>query len=307
MKSVIGFVGMTLLGASLLAVPTQAHAGLVGVHKMEGSCPGVIGNVAGAVTAAGHTPVVVNTLDAVSLAPLDALVISTYCTSYTGSAAVDTAVANGMALMLDTPTPVAGSVLPGDPALDVSGSRHCDRNLSLVAGAPIISGPGGTLTDDSLDVGGPGGPGGYCSITGTYSVASLPFPSLPFVVPTAAPQQAGAFGYLAWGSKVAVSISQWPAALPGGYIGSGQGIGDTYLRDGAHTYYANTVAWLLAGTAPPATTCATEGYTGTKLLWCQNVCEKGYTGATLQTWIHRWIRQFRDLPYCAAEPTNGTT
>ena len=51
-----------------------------------------------------------------------------------------------------------------------------------------------------------------------------------------------------------------------------------------------------------ATTCASEGYTGTKLLWCQNICEKGYTGATLQTWIHRWIRQFRDLPYCAMEP-----
>ena len=30
-----------------------------------------------------------------------------------------------------------------------------------------------------------------------------------------------------------------------------------------------------------ATTCASEGYTGTKLLWCQNICEKGYTGATL--------------------------
>ena len=53
-----------------------------------------------------------------------------------------------------------------------------------------------------------------------------------------------------------------------------------------------------------ATTCASEGYTGTKLLWCQNICEKGYTGATLQTWIHRWVRQFRDLPYCAVEPAN---
>ena len=48
-------------------------------------------------------------------------------------------------------------------------------------------------------------------------------------------------------------------------------------------------------------TCASEGYTGTKLVWCQNICEKGYTGATLQTWIHRWITRYRDLPYCAAE------
>ena len=46
-------------------------------------------------------------------------------------------------------------------------------------------------------------------------------------------------------------------------------------------------------------TCASEGYTGTKLTWCQNICEKGYTGATLDMWIHRWINRYRDLPYCA--------
>ena len=49
------------------------------------------------------------------------------------------------------------------------------------------------------------------------------------------------------------------------------------------------------------TTCASEGYTGTKLTWCQNICEKGYTGATLDMWIHRWINRYRDLPYCAKE------
>ena len=53
------------------------------------------------------------------------------------------------------------------------------------------------------------------------------------------------------------------------------------------------------GNSGPATTCDGEGYTGTKLLWCRNLCEKGYTGSTLNAWIHRWIRQFRDLPYCA--------
>ncbi|HSD16276.1 MAG TPA: hypothetical protein VLC71_03310 [Thermomonas sp.] len=50
-----------------------------------------------------------------------------------------------------------------------------------------------------------------------------------------------------------------------------------------------------------STTCASEGYTGTKLTWCQNICEKGYTGATLDIWIHRWINRYRDLPYCAVE------
>jgi len=51
----------------------------------------------------------------------------------------------------------------------------------------------------------------------------------------------------------------------------------------------------------PTLTCAEEGFTGTKLLWCKNICEKGYTGATLDTWIHRWINRYRDLPACAAE------
>ncbi len=51
-----------------------------------------------------------------------------------------------------------------------------------------------------------------------------------------------------------------------------------------------------------ATTCASEGYTGTKLLWCQNICEKGYTGSTLAMWIRRWTDRYRDLPYCAANP-----
>jgi hypothetical protein len=51
----------------------------------------------------------------------------------------------------------------------------------------------------------------------------------------------------------------------------------------------------------PTTTCASEGYTGTKLTWCKNICEMGYTGATLDMWIHRWINRYRDLPYCAQE------
>ena len=67
-----------------------------------------------------------------------------------------------------------------------------------------------------------------------------------------------------------------------------------------------TIGSATPGNGNGTATCASEGYTGAKLTWCQNICEKGYTGATLQTWIHRWIRQFRDLPYCAAEPTNGT-
>lgn len=73
------------------------------------------------------------------------------------------------------------------------------------------------------------------------------------------------------------------------------------------------VAFLVAGCSPtpaeasPAmivevqaapTTCANDGYTGTKLTWCQNICEKDYSGTQLKTWIRRWMGRYHDLPYC---------
>jgi hypothetical protein len=48
-------------------------------------------------------------------------------------------------------------------------------------------------------------------------------------------------------------------------------------------------------------TCASEGYTGTKLEWCKNICERGYTGSTLAMWIRRWTDRYRTLPYCAVK------
>ena len=54
--------------------------------------------------------------------------------------------------------------------------------------------------------------------------------------------------------------------------------------------------------AGPTTTCASEGYTYTKLEWCKNICERGYTGSTLAMWIRRWTDRYRTLPYCALEP-----
>ena len=50
------------------------------------------------------------------------------------------------------------------------------------------------------------------------------------------------------------------------------------------------------------TTCVNDGYKSTQLTWCRNICEMGYTGATLDTWIHRWIGRYRDLPYCLVNP-----
>ena len=51
----------------------------------------------------------------------------------------------------------------------------------------------------------------------------------------------------------------------------------------------------------PKTTCASEGYTGTKLAWCKNIGDNGLIGQVLDTWIHRWINRYRDSPDGAQE------
>jgi hypothetical protein len=67
------------------------------------------------------------------------------------------------------------------------------------------------------------------------------------------------------------------------------------------TYFMNLLAWASGS----VTTCAESGYTGTKLLWCQKICESGLTGKALEDWIHRWINRYRELPTCAAGGGEG--
>ena len=60
--------------------------------------------------------------------------------------------------------------------------------------------------------------------------------------------------------------------------------------------------WSLTISGINDQTCASEGYTGTQLTWCRNICESGLSGRQLDTWIHRWINRYRDLPYCLVSP-----
>ena len=76
---------------------------------------------------------------------------------------------------------------------------------------------------------------------------------------------------------------------------------DSFVSFGTSAGY--TYVHFLAEPEEQATTCAGEGYTATKLLWCQNICEKGYTGTALNIWIHRWISRYRALPACALTPS----
>ena len=71
-------------------------------------------------------------------------------------------------------------------------------------------------------------------------------------------------------------------------------------------YNMNVSFWTSAGWTTlrvliePDVSCASEGYTGTKLYYCTKVCESGYSGALLEMWLRRWNDRYRpELPYCA--------
>ena len=164
-------------------------------------------------------------------------------------------------------------------------------NVDIAAGAPIATGPGGTLTNSSLDyVSGPT----YYNMVFFFPSSALPAGAIPFLT-TPDPTQVGSFGYTFGSGRVVYSDSQYTITLPGG---QGANQGTNWAAAGA-AFLANSIAWAANGS--PAVTCASEGYTGTQLTWCKNICENDLSDAVLETWIHRWINRYRDLPYCAME------
>ena len=273
-----------LAGACALLMPATSHAGNVGYYQTCGSA-----SPAAVIALAGHTPVGVTSLDSASLASLDGLVIAACGTPYQGSSALNTAVTNGLRVLIDTQNLPDASTLPGSPVLTLDSTGQCDTNVSITPGAPVTNGPGGTLTDTSLVQ------NMICSAMGSVADATLPAGGQSLVKLPNYPGRSAAVAYPQGAGLVALSISQWMFTLPGGGYES-----DT-LAPGVRTYYANTIAWMLAAELTPSATCASEGYKGAQLTWCQNICENGLTGQVLDTWIHRWIKRYRDLPYCAVE------
>ena len=268
-------------GITAWLAPMTSQAGNVGYHL---NCSGQEGNPSTAIIAAGHTPVAVATLDAASLAPLQALVIES-CGILPGNAALDAAISNGMGLLYDViPGTTSPPPIPGMSGASIT-QYGCGNDVDPASGSPVTTGAGGTLTGSSLDG------TNLCSYRGTISSGSLPASAIPFLT-TSSPSNVIAFGYNAGQGRIAYSMSQFFAALPGGTYA-----GDP-LAPGTMTFYTNVIAWI---TNAQATTCASEGYTGTKLTWCRNICESELPQATLDIWIHRWINRYRDLPYCAQE------
>ena len=277
MNTRIAALALATLGgvAGLLASGTS-HAANVGYF---GLC--YPGTPADQITAAGQTPVAIATANAASLAGISILVAEP-CGSLTDPGVAAT-VSNGMILIVHDPSYSNASFLPGSPNL--SNARSSLYAVDFEPGTPFLTGPGGVLTNTSLDNGG-------SSTHGDVTRASLPANSTVYAT-TGDTNKIIAFAY-PYGAGM-VYYSTIPLQC---YLGSRCAAVSTAPAN--KTYATNLIAWA-AGYAAPTTTCASEGYTGTKLTWCQNICEKGYTGATLDTWIHRWVNRYRDLPYCGQE------
>ena len=281
-------------GVAALLAPGMGQAANVG-HYFNCAGQGTA-QMANAITTAGHTPVNVTVPDAATLAGLDVLWVNHNYADYdcgSGSpdnewlanlAAISTAVQNGLVLVVfdrvvaDAPYgTVATTYVPG--AASISFVDSYMSNVDIPAGSPLL---GQGINDSTLD-------GGSSSAHGYGTAASLPAGATIWANDGNA-SNAVMFSYgMGSGSVVYSSV---PMDF---YMGGGNAFADVLAPATV------VLAAELSGGAP--TTCASEGYTGTKLSWCQNICEKGYIGATLDSWIHRWISRYRDLPYCAA-PTS---
>jgi hypothetical protein len=240
--------------------------------------------------------VLVSTIDAASLAPLAGLMyVNCFGAIYPANTAVDAAVANGMVLIvydksIGAVATAAGGQLPGTPSLVLTSLTAHD--VDIPAGSPVANGPGGTIDNTSLD-----NPQlSYFTHRGYAALSSLPAGSTVLAT-TPDTSQVVALSYPHGQGRVVYGSIPIDVFLVGG---SGEAAGSPGTA-GVKAFAANALAWALANTGP-TTTCASEGYTGTKLEWCKNICERGYTGSTLAMWIRRWTDRYRTLPYCAIEP-----
>ncbi len=289
MKSVLRAPSLAALGCiGLLAAPATSLAGTVGYHSPAICFLG--GNPSQAILAAGHTAVEITTLDEASLAPLDALIVET-CTGYANNAVINSAVANGMAVIINDSTPNSNTAghLPGSPAITFSYAPGL--NINLPASSPIITGPGGTLTNASLD-------GSFLppmTSNNGYSASSLPAGMIQLLTTNNASRSV-ALAYPYGNGFVAYNAMPIRRYLPEGAIEALSWCTPTNICAGMRAYLTNLLAWSME----QVNSCAKEGYKNTQLLWCQKICESGLTGKPLEDWIHRWINRFRDLPYCAA-------
>jgi hypothetical protein len=267
-----------------LAAFGASGASLAGNVGYIGNCYGE--NLALPIAASGNTPVAVTTLSAESLSGLTALVVSPCGGFGGGNAALTTAAANGLVVIVHDNTRSAGALnLPGMSA-DVGVSDEAtNADIDFPVGSPVITGPGGTLTNTSLD-------GGNSSNHGMVPRASLPAGS-QVLATTADTSAVITFSYPYGSGRVVYSTIPLGCYLIGGNCAEEAPL--LVVSRGMQAYAANVIAWA----APGFTSCAAEGFSGTKLTLCRQVCEMHYTGTKLNALIRTWTSLYHEDPPCA--------
>lgn len=263
------------MGAAGLLLPAAAQAALVG-HQTN--CSYNSGDTAAMILAAGHTPVAVATVDATSLSGLAAFVYEQCDSNYVSGAAVDAAVANGMVLVTH-PWSYGYSVsMPGG----VSPVMIADQTpMVLPLGSPALTGPGGALSTARSYVSYP---------QGFFQLNTLPPGSVIVATSDSYNDHVVAFAYDHGRGRVVASTVALNYFL---LNGSGQ-----FEADAAHVraYASNLVAWAVG---PAFTSCAAEGYIGSKLTLCRQVCEIDQTPTRLLSLIKLFKTAYREDPPCA--------
>jgi hypothetical protein len=271
-----GFLA-AVCSASICLFPGTAVAGNVGYHgdNCYGADPSTI------IAAAGHTPVAVTTLDSSSLANLQGLFING-CTFATNSA-VDSAVNNGMVLIWHDPNWGGQTTksLPGGHSVPYVGGGNTVQ-IDFPAGSPVTTGPGGTIDNSSLD-------NGSSSNHGYVPEASLPVGSEVLATQDQA-ANVTTLTYTTGAGRVVFSTIPLTCYFPGGVCEG------NVATAGMQAYGKNVIAWALGSSF---TSCAAEGFTGSRLFMCQQVCEAPQSPLTLNAYIRLYMMIYRQEPPCA--------
>ena len=247
------------------------------------------------IVAAGHTPVALPSYDLItapSLVGLSAVLVSS-CFSGTNAAvdsltnaAVDTAVANGMSLLVhdNRSAPDAGDRLPGSYVFGVSGGVY-GADIDFTAAAPFLQGPAGTLNNTTLD-------GGASSNHESVPAASLAA-GIRILATAANPAEVTILDYAHVNGRVVYSTIPLGCYLSGGSCAAGGGL--DVVSAGMQRYATNLVATYAV---PAFTTCAAQGFIGPKLTLCRSICEVDQPSSTLINRIKLYTAIYRQAPPC---------
>jgi hypothetical protein len=276
----------SLGGIAALIAPTASHAANVGYYELcngEGAA-----YQANAISAGGGTPVNITVPNAAQLTGINTLLVTncdngSYGAEWTANLADITArVQAGMTLAFyDRYVTGANAQLPGGSGIISVRDFNDDANIDIPAGSPLLNTNGGPATQTNLD-------NGNSSSHGYVTATSIPAGGAVWAHRTSA-AEAVVIRYPLGSGQVIYST------IPGDYYLADDGTGDL------PTAMTNVVQATIGLDFGATVSCASEGYKGAQLTWCKNICENGLTGQVLDTWIHRWILRYRDLPYCAVE------